>query len=134
MNKNKCYTYFAINGDFDPEYISKLLNLTPFQSWKKGVKRPHIKRVPTFSNWSYGLCDTYDVVTENQMMKTIADLVPKIPVLQRIQKELDTTFTLQVVPTAFADEATPALGAGKEIIAFCCKTNTTIDIDLYVDI
>ena len=37
--KNSCYTYFKIVGNFNPDDISALLNLTPGKSWKIGDLR-----------------------------------------------------------------------------------------------
>ena len=37
--KNSCYTYFKIVGNFNPDDISALLNLTPEKSWKIGDLR-----------------------------------------------------------------------------------------------
>lgn len=32
--KNTCYTYFRIVGDFNPDEVSALLNITPEETWK----------------------------------------------------------------------------------------------------
>ena len=31
MNKNSCYTYFVIEGIFNPDDITKILNLMPYK-------------------------------------------------------------------------------------------------------
>ena len=38
MTKNTCYTYFKITGDFDPDVITKRLELIPSKTWKIGDK------------------------------------------------------------------------------------------------
>jgi hypothetical protein len=35
QKENKCRTYFAIVGDFDPEAVSKRLGIEPYCAWKK---------------------------------------------------------------------------------------------------
>lgn len=37
--RNSCDTYFKIVGNFDPDEVSKLLNLTPDKTWKIGDLR-----------------------------------------------------------------------------------------------
>ena len=34
--RNRCYTYFRIAGNFNPDNVSELLNLVPEKSWKIG--------------------------------------------------------------------------------------------------
>ena len=132
-NTNSCRTYFAIKGDFPTEHISNMLGLMPTQAWNIGDLRKDGKNRFDFSFWEYGRRDEYDVIVENQMMKTIQDLIPKIPILQIIRKTYNVTFVLEAVPTAHLKESAPALGVNEEIISFCFKTHTTIDIDLFIE-
>lgn len=37
--RNSCYTYFKIVGNFNPDDVSELLNLTPEKTWKIGDLR-----------------------------------------------------------------------------------------------
>ena len=36
---NSCYTYFKIVGQFNPDYVSQVLNLKAEESWKIGEQR-----------------------------------------------------------------------------------------------
>jgi hypothetical protein len=132
MTKNSCYTYFAIKGDFNPDEITDKLNLQPSEKWNIGDFRKDGKTKHTFSLWEYGRCENYNVIVENQMLQTIDKLIPKIQELKEIKQKYDVSFTLEVVPTAYVGESTPALGANRKIIEFCYHTETDIDIDLYV--
>ena len=67
--RNSCYTYFRIVGNFNPDDISALLNLTPEESWKIGDLRRNGTKYE-FANWMIGKCAEYDVYVENQMRKT----------------------------------------------------------------
>lgn len=127
----KCYTYFCIRGNFDPEEVSEILGIPAEESWKTGDKRKNGSTY-TFSMWQCGTCKEYDWETDKQMMKTIAPLLPKIRELKEIQRRFDVDFTLEVVPTVRWDESTPALAPSLAVMRFCCETNTVIDIDLYV--
>ena len=129
--QNSCYTYFTIVGDFDPDSVSRLLNLNPDQSWKIG----DLRRDGTaydFARWSFGKCDTYDVIVTNQMRKTIAPLLDKIDVLNEIYCKNNVNFYLAVVPSVHAGDISPCLAPSLDVMDFCHATRTEIDIDLYV--
>ena len=129
--RNSCYTYFSMQGDFDPEEISARLGLSPFQSWKKGDRRTDGTRYD-WASWQYGKCDEYDIETANQMRRTIADLIDKTDILNQIRMEYDVTFFLEVVPTIHVDGVHPCLSPAMDIIDFCHATRTELDIDYYI--
>ena len=129
--QNSCYTYFKIVGNFDPDYISKLLGLVPERSHKIGDTRKNGTKYD-FALWTVGKCDEYDPMIENQMRKTISVLKDKIPLLCRIKQDFDVDFYLEIVPTVYADDVNPCLAPSLDIIDFCHETRTKIDIDLYV--
>ena len=131
--QNSCYTYFRITGKFNPDDISAILCLTPDRTWREGEPIKDGRTFYEFSNWEYGRCDSYNVFTDEMMMQTIADLIPKIPLLQIIRERFaDIDFSLEIVPTITAGESTPSLSPNRAVIEFCYLTNTDIDIDLYL--
>lgn len=129
--RNSCYTYFKIVGDFNPDDISALLNLTPEKSWKIGDLRRNGTKFD-FAHWEIGRCSEYDVEVENQMRKTIAVLQDKIPVLNQIREKYDVSFFLEIVPEIYANDTNPCLAPSLDIIDFCHATRTEIEIDMYV--
>ena len=132
IEMNRCYTYFKIVGNFDPDDISAILNLTPEKSWKIGDLRRNGTKYD-FALWDIGRCTEYDVEVKNQMRKTIDILKGKIPLLNHIRQEYEVSFFLVVVPPVYADETSPCLAPSRDIIDFCHATRTEIDIDLYVN-
>ena len=60
------------------------------------------------------------------------ELFVKSDVLNEIKNEFDVTYTLEVVPTVYADNTSPCLAPSLKVIDFCHATRTEIDIDLYV--
>ncbi|MBE5946465.1 MAG: DUF4279 domain-containing protein [Lachnospiraceae bacterium] len=84
--RNSCNTYFKIVGNFNPDDVSKLLNLTPEKTWKIGDLRRN-GTMYDFALWEIGRCTEYDVEVENQMRKTIALLLDKIQLLNQIREE-----------------------------------------------
>ena len=131
MERNTCYTYFKIVGDFNPDEISKILNLTPEKTWKIGDLRRNGTKYD-FSHWEIGRCSEYDPIVEKQMQKTISVLQDKIQELNQIREKFNAEFFLVVVPQIYAGGINPALAPSLEVIDFCHATRTQIDIDLYI--
>lgn len=129
--RNSCYTYFRIVGDFDPDEVSRILNLESEKTWKIGDKRSN-GTVYDFAHWEIGRCDEYDVEVNIQMRKTVSVLLDKIELLNKIKQENQVSFYLEVVPTIYANDTSPCLAPSLDIIDFCHATRTEIDIDMYV--
>ena len=111
--------------------ITEIIGLKPLRCWHKGDPRKN-GTLYDFALWEYGRCDEYDVYVENQMMKTIQDLVPKIDILCNIKERYVVDFTLEIVPSIYVGDINPCLAPNRGVIEFCYKTKTNIDIDLYV--
>lgn len=129
--KNSCYTYFRMVGDFEPDYVSELLNLKPEKSWRIGDTCGNGTQYD-FASWEIGRCNDYDVDVARQMRKTISLLFDKIDLLNKIHEEYDVNFYLEIVPTIYAGDIAPCLAPTLDIIDFCHATRTEIDIDMYV--
>jgi hypothetical protein len=131
--RNSCYTYFAIVGNFDPDYVTELLNLKPEESWKIGDARPgNVSSKYDFAMWQIGRCDEYDVYVSKQMSKTISVLLDKVDMLNTIRKNNDVWFCLNVVPYIYVDDINPCLAPELDVIDFCHNTRTEIAIDMYL--
>ena len=131
MRENSCYTYFAIEGNFDPDRVTELLGLQPYRTNKIDDLRCDGRPFEA-ACWEFGRCDEYDVYTENQMHRTIAPLLDKIELLNKIRMENQVEFTLLIVPTIAAESIYPCLDPSLEVIDFCHATRTHIVIDLYI--
>lgn len=129
--RNSCYTYFRIVGKFNPDDVSKRLNLTPEKAWKIGDLRSNGTRYD-FASWEIGRCSEYDFEVENQMRKTLSPLLDKIPLLNQIHEENEVDFVLEIVPTIYVGDKNPCLAPPLDVIDFCHATRTKIDIDIYV--
>ena len=131
--KNSCYTYFRIIGNFDPDDITKHLGLEPEDKWKIGEPRRHGIGHYTFAHWEIGRCKEYRVCVTEQMEETIRPLLDRVDLLNEIREEYGATFTLMVVPNIFAGngENTPYVSPSHEVIAFCAATHTKLDFDMY---
>ena len=129
--RNSCNTYFKIVGNFNPDEVSELLNLTPEKTWKIGDVRRN-GTMYDFALWEIGRCKEYDVEVENQMRKTIALLQDKIQSLNKIREDNDVNFVLEIVPSIYVGDKNPCLAPPLDVIDFCHATRTEIDIDMYV--
>jgi len=132
VTPNACYTYFKITGDFDPDIVTQRLGLVPDKAWKIGDRRKN-GTLFDFALWEFGRCDDCDTMVENQMHLTIDPLTEKTDILNEIKKEFDVDFTLEVVPTVYAENKSPCLAPSLKVMDFCCATRTEIDFDLYVE-
>ena len=130
-NDDKCYTYFSIRGEFEPDVITDMLGLKPFEICKIGDLSSSGKPYQT-ACWDYGKCEEYDIETEKQMLKTISNLIPKISILKQIREKYDVEFYLEVVPEIYSYNSHPCLAPSLNVIDFCHETRTNLDIDLYV--
>ena len=130
-DKTSCYTYFSITGDFEPDDITRYLNLQPFEQWRIGDEQKNGRKFDCAA-WKFGLCEEYDVFVENQMHSTLKELIPKKEKLKRLKADFDLSFSLEIVPSIYIDEIHPCISPSKEVINFCSETGTAIDIDYYV--
>ena len=148
MVRTNSYTYFSIcsngkigkyglesteKGAFDPDDITKRLNVDPFEKWKKGNQRSpaHPQQWPYyFSCWNAEKSDVDIVDTGKQCLETIKNLNNKIPELLKIKSLYDVSFHILIVANICKEKI--YLNFEKEIIDFCYHTGTTIDVDMYV--
>ncbi|MDE5602046.1 MAG: DUF4279 domain-containing protein [Clostridia bacterium] len=129
---NTCYTYFSIKGNFEPDDITEILGLHPFESHKEGESRARGNGVYSCSTWNFGRCNEYNVNVNEQIRKTISPLLDKIELLKHIKDKYAVDFYIEVVPEIHVGESVPILGLDLDIIDFCHETRTVVDIDMYV--
>lgn len=129
---NSCYTYFAIVGEFDPDAVTRLFGLYPFETHHKGEDRVNGDGWYSNSIWSFGKCDKYSVNVNEQIRRTIAPLLGKLDVLKHIKDNFEVDFYIEVVPEIYAGEPAPILGPELDIIDFCHAARASVDIDLYL--
>jgi hypothetical protein len=121
-------------GEFDPDDITKILEIEPFEKWKKGDQRSplHPKKLPySFSLWNAEKSDIDRIDTGKQCLETIKNLINKIPELLKIKSLYDVVFQIVIVPYIYSEKV--RLYFEKEIIDFCYFTGTTIDVDMYIN-
>ncbi|MDR1793881.1 MAG: DUF4279 domain-containing protein [Erysipelotrichaceae bacterium] len=128
---NECYTYFAIDGNFDPELITKRLGLRPSYTHRIGDQDTRLGNEYIWPVWQYGMYRKYDNCINNMLMKTIEDLLPKVELLQSLKAEFDLKYFLRVVLTVYPYNVSPDLSPGAEVISFLYHTGTQFSVDHY---
>ena len=131
MEKQNCYTYFAIEGDFDIDEVTNLLGIKPSKSWKKTDLRKDGK---PFGFDFIEMCrnENYDPYVYQMMEITIEPLIDKIEALKEIKKKYDVKFYLVVVPSLATEGVNPAVSPSLKVMDFCHEARCELDIDLYV--
>ncbi len=146
MNKTTCYSEFVIqsngkmtkngfktnkNSEFNPDEITKLLNITPYHTTTMNASRPNGVGNYPFSTWSGCKKEEPILDAEKQVEMIVEELRDKIPTLLQIKKRYDVRFFITIVPSIYNEEA-PVIGFNKDIIDFCYKTGAEIGVHLYV--
>lgn len=118
------------DGIFDPDEITKTLDIKPFKSWKSGDLRQDGSSY-SFSSWAAGksIMDGADV--EAQCLETIQYFKNKIPQLQLIKKQYEVTLGIMIVPSIFHNEP-PIISLNEKVIQFCYETDCSIEVDMYI--
>ncbi|MBU9675024.1 DUF4279 domain-containing protein [Planococcus sp. CP5-4] len=144
MEKTSSYTYFGIQsngkidkglvanekGIFNPEEITRILDIQAFSSWAYGDRRVDGSKY-LFSAWSAEKSKIGRLDVEAQCRDTIKNLKNKVPQLKQIKQQYDVSFFLMIVPSIYQEEQ-PWISFNEEVIEFCYLTGTTIEVDMYI--
>lgn len=146
MKKTTCYSYFYIeskgeilpdigfvaaeNSFFEPDEITALLGIQPFETMRMGDRRKYGPDTYPFSSWSACRQDEPAMDTGEQCLAIVRQLRDKLPVLQEIARKTNVAFGIMIVPEVWDGEA-PAMYIDREVIEFCHRANASIQIDLY---
>ena len=128
---------------FEPNELTKLINIQPTDFWFKGDELPSLKDVawtktdspkPTRKEtaWHYETeyIETYDIDDLSEPLLDIFE--PHTDNIVKFMKENKLNAKLYVFAKWDFGESTPGLGASKRLIKFLSKIDGYIDEDLYV--
>lgn len=132
MERTVCMTYFLIQGDFEQKQISNILKIKNTGGHAIGEKKKYGEGLYDLASWEYGTDYVETLSADEQAELVIAPLTMKMDELLSIKERFQCEFILMQVPKIENGE-TPSLGFNKKIIDFCAKTDTDIQIDLYVN-
>lgn len=129
MYKPKISAEFVIWGDeFDPQVISRELNVSPTEFWYKGDPIRKIERTGPNTAWVYntGVKRTFDI--DVQLMKLERLFFPRLPILQKLKEKYLLSFSINISTVVKGDNA-PGIHLYSPIIQFANQLGAEIDID-----
>lgn len=142
--QTSCNSYFSIvsggefqdkmgfvanaNSEFDPDEVTRRLELQPFRTMKMGMPRRKGGGTYPFSGWCGCWQEEPALDGEEQCLRIVRTLWDRIPVLNQIRREVDVRFTIQLAP-GIGREKPPILWFNREIIEFCYYTGTEISVE-----
>ncbi len=130
--ENTYITYFAIKGDFVVEEIESLIGLEPFRKWNKTDIRKADNKPFGFSCYCVSRIEDSFPYVDSLMERTLFPLMDKIDLLNEIKEKYNVEYHLVVVPHVIVNNINPCLAPSMEVMEFCVKTKTKLDIDLYL--
>lgn len=134
-SKTKIYFNIVFEDELRVDDLTNILGIKPDidSSWNKGDERKRVKgRYYEFSRWSMPSLITEDLLVEEQVLKYIKPLLSKIDLLNKLKNEYELYYVIEIIPNIENHLEVPSLSCGKELIDFCYKTGTVIDIDMYL--
>ncbi len=119
----------AENSAFDPEQITELLSITPFDTCTIGTPKPYGKNAYNFSAW-YGCLQTEPETDRfDQCSKIAGMLKPHISDLQKIKELYNVSFCIEVYPRS--GNAEGIISFSHDVIELCYLTGTEIVVDMF---
>lgn len=133
MNIPYSYVYFAFKGDaFDPDEISKLLEIQPSDSWEKGDKGKYTAK-QQYACWKLQSVSQELLDIDSLINEVIDQLEDKVDLINETKAKMGCETVLEIVMQIDINDevSAPFIGHDKRTISFLYQTGTTTDIDIY---
>ncbi len=133
MDKTVVMVEFSIYGDnFDPNHISKLLDITPSKTYIKGdlIRNGGLTRKETAWCMDTGYEASIDI--NEQLEKVMLLLEDKVDKLVEIKNNLCLNMLFLIV-VKIQNHETPAMYFRKSFIHFASKIDAEIGFDVYLN-
>lgn len=122
--------FFTITGlDFDPQNITKKLEILPTKTWKIGdIIHPKSTLKREYNGW----------VLESKLSKSndledhIKSVFEQLQPVWNIVQEIGHNYDIEISCVIYTDGEVPVIHLDKEIVNKSYQINVEIDIDLYV--
>ena len=125
-NQNECYTSFSVSLPITlMENFIQELGIVDFE---KKTSRALCDEVTL----KIGKNKVYGVDVGSMVIKTLTPLFGKEELLKELKDKYNLHYYIEIVPSLYSNNITPAFFFNSKIIEFCYKTQTEIDIDLYL--
>ena len=134
MIKGNSYVYFALTGeDFNPQEITKQLEIEPSEAWRKGDKGKYNQSLK-YSCWKISTKKGKEYFEIDKLVNEILELLfEKIDKINELKKKMGLKSVLEIVMDVDTnpEQSTPTLGHNLRTIEFLHKTRTETDVDIY---
>lgn len=128
---NEIKTYFTLYGDdFDPEDISKELNLTPKYTWHKGDRRENSILLYDDFGWSINTEEENIIEIEPQINEIIEIIEPKTDTIIQLMEKYGLSAELSCSVFHDHEDERPVLYIKKDLMKKISRLNCDLDIDL----
>ncbi|MDH5858166.1 DUF4279 domain-containing protein [Lampropedia aestuarii] len=124
---NKCYAFFSLTGEFDPEEITRRLGVKPSDTWRKGDWHPRVQRERKNSRWKLESRLTRLQPLEDHIADVLAQMEKNAQAFSAISKEYNGLMQL----VGYFHEGYPGLGFDAQLVAGLAKFNLSMDLDFY---
>ncbi len=146
IENTSCYAFFMIrsagyldyedgfipqaDSAFDPDLITQMLGISPFEVVKYGELKRNKKERYNFSSWV--ACKRVEPETNRfiQCESIVNELKPHVSELLRIKEMFNVTFSIQIFPCSDNENYDRVIGFSHDIIEFCYLTGTEIVVDM----
>jgi hypothetical protein len=124
---NEQYAYFTIVGDFDPEEITRVLTISPSDSWRKGDLHPRTRLERKFSRWSL---KTRLPKTE-PLEAQISDVLSQLDKQPEAFAKIITLYGGCMQLVGYFHELYPGLHFNSSIVESLARHHLSVDFDFY---
>lgn len=132
MDKTSVLVEFKIIGDeFEPEIITKVLQISPDKYWKKGERIKNRNSIRNFSCWSIKTGYEESIDINNQLVKIINKIKDKKNELVELKNKNKFDYKIEVVIKIENNEK-PAMYLNSDIIGFVNDIKAELNFDLYI--
>jgi hypothetical protein len=128
QSENKHYAYFSVTGDFNPEKITALMQISPSKSWAKGDINPQTNQDWKFSRWSLSSRLPQSATLEDHARDLVQQLERHTKGVQQVVNAYDSG-ALQLM--GYFHTNYPGLFLDRKLIADLAELNLAIDCDFY---
>ncbi|MBQ7307837.1 MAG: hypothetical protein IJW82_04830 [Clostridia bacterium] len=124
--QNECYTSFSVS--LPKTLMENFIQELGIENFEKKESRVLCDEVILKIGKNYN----YDVDISSMIIKSLSVLFEKEEVLKTLKEKYNLHYYIEVVPSLYSKNITPSFFFNKTIIDFCYKTETEIDVDLYL--
>jgi len=128
---SEIYAYFALKGDFEPDALTRELNISPTRIYRKGEQNPLFKatRLYSRSTWRLDSGLDRDRALDEHVNAVMAKLEGAWEALVRVSAEYEAWLNC-VIYTHGGDN--PAIGLERGVLKRLAELNAQLDVDLHV--